>query len=140
MGLSKIALLLFKTTSQGQKYPPIASESGFTTEHLKKDGENKSYNLLFWIIALEITESNLQIVLHDLINLDNPNSEEKNQSAEIIPTYYTEKISVEKKDKNIDIDSTLLKIIALYSYQELIKNQNIGKLDKLEKKQPIYHN
>ena len=140
MGLSKIALLLFKTTSQGQKYPPIASESGFTTEHLRKDGENKLCNLLFWIIALEITESNLQIVLHDLINLDNPNSEEKNQSVEIIPTYYTEKISVEKKDKNIDIDSTLLKIIALYSYQELIKNQNIGKLDKLEKKRPIYHN
>ena len=87
MGLSKIALLLFKTTSQGQKYPPIASESAYTSEDLRKDGENQLYNLLFLIIALEITESNLQIVLHDLINIDNANTEEKNQSAEIIHTY-----------------------------------------------------
>ncbi|MDY6897548.1 MAG: AAA family ATPase [Cyanobacteriota bacterium] len=138
MGLSNIALVLFKIASQGRKYSLIASESDCTTEYLGKDAENRLYKLLFWIIAVEIVKSDLQVVLHELISLDNHNSEEKNHSTKIIPAYYTEKISVEKKDKNID--SILLKIIALYNYQELIKNQTTVKLDRPEKLQPIYHN
>lgn len=139
MSLSNIALLLFKIASQSRKYPPVASESVLITECLRKDAENQLCNFLFWIVAIEVAESDLQVILHDLISLENHNSEEENQSAKIIPAYYPEKISVD----NQDTDSTLLnlfKIIALYNYQELIKNQNTSKLDKLEKIQPIYHN
>ena len=139
MGLSNIALLIFKTASQGRKYPPVASESDCTTEYLRKDAGNNLYSLLFWIIAVEIIESDLQIILHDLINLDNSDNEEENQSDEVIHAYYINKISVEEKD----INSSLPKIIALYNCQELIKNQStgkLGKLDKLEDVRPIYHN
>ncbi|MEO1186808.1 MAG: ATP-binding protein, partial [Cyanobacteria bacterium J06636_27] len=132
MGLSNIALLLFKTASQGRIYSPRVSESAETTEYLIKHGENQPYSFLFWIIALEIAKSGLEVILRDLISSDNYNKKEKSQSDKIIPAYSTEKISVEKKDVN----SILLKIIALYNCQELIKNQN----GKLEKVQPIYHN
>ncbi|MEM6400687.1 MAG: AAA family ATPase [Cyanobacteria bacterium P01_D01_bin.116] len=126
MGLSKIALLLFKAASQGRKYLPIASESGCSTQYLKNDAEKKLYNFLSWIIAFEIAE------------IDFCNSEEQSQLENIINTYYHEEISAERKKHNID--STLLKIIALYNYQELIKNQNTGKFDKVEKIKSIYHN
>jgi len=135
MGLSNIGLLLFKVASQGRKYPPIASESGYSNEHLENDAEKKLYKLLFWIIALKIAESDLKLIFDDLIDIHNSNSEEESQPGSIIPAYYFEEISAERKKQNKN--STLIKIIALHKYQELIKNQNA---DKLEKTKPIYHN
>ncbi|MEL6166045.1 MAG: hypothetical protein AAFR37_20650, partial [Cyanobacteria bacterium J06628_3] len=66
MGLSNIALLLFKTASQGRIYSPRVSESAETTEYLIKHVENQPYSFLFWIIALEIAKSGLEVILRDL--------------------------------------------------------------------------
>ncbi|AFY55276.1 NB-ARC domain-containing protein [Rivularia sp. PCC 7116] len=122
MDLSKIALLLFKAVLQEAKNSHRASESGYSI-----------YNLLFWIIAEKIAESQLEAILHDLIDLANRDLEKENQSSNTIQQYYAEKISVEKKD----IHSTLQNLITIYNYQELIKNQNTAKLDKFKS---IYHN
>jgi LuxR family glucitol operon transcriptional activator len=148
MGLSKIALLLLKVACQSRKYSGIASESGYSSEDLSFDVGKKIKNLLFWIIALKIAEPDLKVILRDLIDIHNcimplsssfayPDSQEQSQSARIIPVYYPEKISVEAKEQDKDNYSRLQKLIALYNYQELIKNQNTDKFDKFK---PIYQN
>ncbi|MEO1430975.1 MAG: AAA family ATPase [Cyanobacteria bacterium J06633_8] len=122
MDLSKIALLLFKAVLQEGKNSHIASDSAYSI-----------YNLLFWIIAEKIAESDLEAILHDFIELASRDIEEGNQLSYTIHNYYTDKIPVEKKD----IHSKLQNLITLYNYQELIKNQNTVKLDKYKS---IYHN
>ncbi|MBV6624494.1 MAG: ATP-binding protein [Rivularia sp. (in: Bacteria)] len=122
MDLSKIALLLFKAILQERKNSYTASESAYSI-----------YNLLFWIIAGKIAESDLEAILHDFIDLTSRDVEEENKSGNIIHEYHAEKVFLEKKD----IDSTLQKLINLYHYRELIKNQNTVKLDKFKS---IYHN
>ena len=132
MGLSKIALLLLKFVLQSRKYSQKERNSGDANGYLNPDGNRRLENILGWIIAEQI--------LHDLINIDiyididnrNHHNEDESQ-LDVIPVYYPKKISAEKKDK----DNTLQKIIALYNYQELIKNQN---LDKNNKFKSILHN
>ena len=125
MGLSKIALLLLKAVLQSCKYSRKDRKFGDTSEYLNPDAD-RIRNLLGWIIVEQIS--------HDLIDIDNCDRDREDESQlDTIPVYYAEQISVDKKDK----DDTLQKIIALYNYQELIKNQNLATYNKFKS---IYHN
>lgn len=143
MGLSKIALLLWKAALQSRKYSQKDPKSGNATEYLNPEVDEKFGNLLGWIIAEQISHDLIDIDIDidnwvipsasSLANGDRGNKAERQDESQldIIPAYYAEKISAEEKDR------TLKKIITLYSYQELIKNNNSIKDNKFKL---IYHN
>lgn len=133
MGLSKIALLLLKAVLQSRKYSQKDEKSGNATRYLNPDVDRIG-NLLRWIIVEQIS--------HDFTDIDEcvsvmPDASsfayrEARSHSDIIPVYNALKISAEK-----DKDNALQKIIGLHNYQELIKNQNLVKDNKIKS---IYHN